>query len=124
MLNMFLKIGTSLLAADGNEWYDIIGKAVDNIIGPALIILCSIGIIYAIVIGVKMMKAEDKNAREENKARLINLAISIIAIVALIALFYSLRSWLGKSENQKKITGNDLTSSNYIGQTLRILFRR
>lgn len=123
IFNMFLTGETGTTTS--SEWYDIIGNVIDNIIGPILIILCSIGIIYAVVIGVKMMKAEDKTAREENKARLINLAISIVAVIALIALFYGLRGWLGKSgsDNLKKIT-TDKEKTTTIGQALRIMFRR
>ena len=106
IFNMLMKVST-LLTEDpdagktSDNWYDIIGKAVDKFIGPILIILCSIGIIYAVVVGVKMIKAEDKAAREENKARLVNIAITIVAIVALIALFYALRNWISDSNNQK-----------------------
>lgn len=123
IFNMFL--AGEETATKSNEWYDIIGNVIDNIIGPILIIFCSIGIIYAVVIGVKMMKAEDKTAREENKARLINLAISIVAVIALIALFYGLRGWLTKSgtDNIKKITTDNETTTT-IGQALRIMFRR
>ena len=78
------------------QWYDIIVNAVDKLIGPILIVFASIGIVYAVVIGVKMMKAESKEDRENNKARLINIAITIIAVVALIAIFYALRAYLMK----------------------------
>ena len=82
-------------------WYDVIVNAVDKLIVPILIVMCSIGIIYAVVIGVKMMKAESKEDRENNKARLINIAITIVAVVCLIAIFYALRNFLnGKTVDQ------------------------
>lgn len=86
---MFLNL---LAAAD--TWATKIGDAVDKILVPVLIIACSVGMIYAIVVGIKMMKADDKSARDEAKAKLINIAISIVAIAVLIGLFYALRSWL------------------------------
>lgn len=125
IFNMLMKVST-LLTEDpdagetSNSWYNIIGDAVDTFIGPILIILCSIGIIYAVVVGVKMIKAEDKAAREENKARLVNIAITIVAIVALIALFYALRNWISTKGNQDKITGA-LTK---VAQSIKIGFKK
>ena len=130
IFNMLMKVSTLLNGETGkdpnagetsSDWYNIIGDTVDNFIGPILIILCSIGIIYAVVVGVKMIKAEDKAAREENKARLVNIAITIVAIVALIALFYALRNWISKPDNQNTIKG-DLT--NTIGQSIKIWFKK
>jgi len=77
-----------------SSWVGKVMNAVDKILVPILIIACSVGMIWAIVIGIKMMKADDKNAREENKAKLINIAISIVAVAVLIGLFYALRNWL------------------------------
>ncbi len=87
------------------QWYDVLVDAVDKLIVPILIVMCSIGIIYAVVIGVKMMKAESKEDRENNKSRLINIAITIVAVVCLIAIFYALRAFL---ENKTDSTGNDV----------------
>ena len=84
-------------------WQTKITDAVDKLLVPILIIGCSVGAIWAVVIGIKMMKADDKNAREENKQKLINIAISIVAIVVLIGLFYALRNWLGDSKNETEL---------------------
>ncbi len=86
---------TQVLLGVASDWKSKIMTAVDNILVPILVIACSIGMVYAIVVGIKMMKADTKDQREENKARLINIAISIVAIAVLIALFYALRSWIG-----------------------------
>ncbi|MCQ2564557.1 MAG: hypothetical protein MJ152_01685 [Clostridia bacterium] len=45
---------------------------------------------YAIVVGVKFVKAEDKGARDEAKAKLITVIIGIVVVVVLVALFYFL----------------------------------
>ena len=92
---MFLN---SLLANIAETWQDKIVAAVDVILVPILIIACSVGMIWAIVVGIKMMKADDKAARDENKAKLINIAISIVAIAVLIGLFYALKTWLDTSD--------------------------
>ena len=98
---MFLQ----LLDTFEKTWQGKITNAVSKILVPLLIIACSVGMIYAVIIGIKMMKADDKNAREENKARLINIAIAIVAVAVLIGLFYALKSWL---ETSYQDSGNDL----------------
>ena len=121
---MFLNL---LAAAD--DWATKIGDAVDNILVPVLIIACSVGMIYAIVVGIKMMKADDKSARDEAKAKLINIAISIVAIAVLIGLFYALRNWLladGKDDAKSGFgvfsnVGNTLS---LVGQCARMLVFR
>ena len=121
----------NLLAA-ANEWAKKIGDAVDNILVPILIIACSVGMIYAIVVGIKMMKADDKSARDEAKAKLINIAISIVAIAVLIGLFYALRNWLrddttgGKSagEGFGVFTSNIGNTLSLVGQCARMLVFR
>ncbi len=104
------------------KWYDVLVDAVDNLLGPILIVMCSVGIIYAVVIGVKMMKAESKEDRENNKARLINIAITIVAVVCLIAIFYALRSYLDKN-GTGGITGAAGEKETAISY-LRLMFRK
>ena len=77
------------------DWVKTITNNISKILGPILIIACSVGTIYAVVIGIKMIKADNKEARQENKQRLINIAITIVAVIALIAIFYALMAWLG-----------------------------
>lgn len=103
------------------QWYDILANAVDNLLEPILIVMCSIGIIYAVVIGVKMMKAESKEDRENNKSRLINIAITIVAVVCLIAIFYALRSYL-KNNGTGGITG--AAGGEEAISYLRLMFRK
>jgi len=78
------------------DWVSNITNAIENLLGPILIVLCSVGTVWAVVVGVKMIKADNKEAREENKQRLINIAITIVAVIILIALFYALKSWISK----------------------------
>ena len=88
-----------------STWAEKVGNAVDKILVPILIIACSVGMIWAIVVGIKMMRADDKNAREEAKAKLINIAISIVAVAVLIGLFYALRAWLLTDEGKSATEG-------------------
>ena len=83
-----------LLADFASTWQGKITSAVSKILVPLLIVACSVGMIYAVVVGIKMMKADDKSARDEAKAKLINIAIAIVAIAVMIGLFYALKNWL------------------------------
>ena len=110
----------NLLAA-ANDWAKKIGDAVDNILVPVLIIACSVGMIYAIVVGIKMMKADDKSARDEAKAKLINIAISIVAIAVLIGLFYALRNWLNDDTAGGKSASEGFGVFSNVGNTLSLV---
>ena len=114
---MFLHLLNGTTAAD--TWATKVTNAVTKLLVPILIIACSVGMIQAIVVGIKMMKADDKAAREEAKAKLINIAISIVAIAVLIGLFYALRTWLldeGGGEQAKG--GFDIFDSTNVGSPL------
>ena len=104
------------------DWQDKVITAVDNILVPILVIACSVGMVWAIVVGIKMMKADDKSKRDEAKATLINIAIAIVATAVMIGLFYALRSWLVDDKGNAKITGGtfgELWSS--IGNSLSLV---
>lgn len=94
------------------SWAEKVGDAVDKILVPILIIACSVGMIWAIVVGIKMMKADDKSARDEAKAKLINIAISIVAIAVMIGLFYALRAWLNNEGKSEAESGFGIFGSN------------
>ena len=81
-----MNIGTIL--ADAPQWATTLSNALKNVINPILILVATAGIIYAIVVGIKFVKAEDKGQRDEAKAKLISVIIGIAVTAALIALFY------------------------------------
>lgn len=120
-----------------SDWQTRIVNAVNKILVPVLVIGCSVGMIWAIVVGIKMMKADDKAARDENKAKLINIAISIVAIAVLIGLFYALKSWLttegrdlekdigifdDTEEKKDVIGGNLLNTARLVKQCASMMF--
>lgn len=76
---------------DNPTWVDALVNAVSEVINPILIIVATAGIIYAIWVGVKFAKAEDKSQRDEAKQKLITVIIGIGVTGVLIALFYWLR---------------------------------
>lgn len=105
-----------------SDWQTKVTNAVDKILVPILVIACSVGMVWAIVVGIKMMKADDKSKRDEAKATLINIAISIVAVAVLIGLFYALRAWLDSGNNGSQITGSnfgELFSS--VGHSLNLV---
>ncbi len=120
---MFMQLLDGTAASD---WKNIITKAVDGIMVPLLVIACSIGIIYSVIVGIKMMKADNKDQREENKQKLINIAISIVAIAVLIALFYALRNWLsteGRGSLEDEMTDIINPAPTHIGNNLLNAFQ-
>lgn len=92
-MNMFLaSIKTGL------GWLDTLIAAIMNIINPILILVAVAGIVYSIVVGVKFVKADSKDQREEAKQKLISVIIGIIVTIVLIALFYFLAFNIGPGE--------------------------
>ena len=74
----------------GIDWLETILNAIINIINPILILVAVAGIVYAIVVGVKFAKADEKNERDEAKQKLIYVIVGIVVTGLLIALFYYL----------------------------------
>ena len=98
-MNMFL----ASEAGTGYVWLDTLVGAMYNFINPVLIVVAVAGILYAIVVGVKFVKAEDKSQRDEAKAKLISVIIGIVVTIVLVALFY----WLAYAFSNRII---DLTN--------------
>ena len=95
------KITSMILAAAAKQgtttapgWVAAFQKAISNLIGPILIVASSAGIIYAIWVGIKFVRAEDKSARDEAKHKLIYVIIGIVVTLVLIGLFYWLADYL------------------------------
>ncbi len=74
-------------------WVDTITNAVKQVLIPILTLVAFAGIVYAIVVGVKFAKAEDKSERDEAKQKLITVIVGIVVTAVLIALFF----WLADS---------------------------
>ena len=48
--------------------------------------LATAGVIYAIILGVKLARAESADQQQEAKKRLVNFIIGLVAVIALILL--------------------------------------
>lgn len=76
------------LASTGFEWLDQLVNAVYDIINPILVVVAVAGLIYSVVVGIKFVKADNKEQREDAKKKLIYTIIGIVVTFVLIALFY------------------------------------
>ena len=80
----------NLLADTGIPWLNTLTNAILNLINPILIVASIAGIVYAIWVGIKFVKADEKNEREEAKQKLIMVIVGIVVALLLIGLFYYL----------------------------------
>ncbi len=81
-MNMFLGQFSSI------QWVESLCQAIMKVLNPVLIVVALAGVIYAIWVGIKFVKAEDKGARDEAKQKLISVIVGIVVMIVLIALFY------------------------------------
>ena len=68
------------------KWLKPIATFLDNILIPLIIIVLTAGAIWIIILGIKLARAEDTTKAEEAKKRLINVAISIVAVIVFVFL--------------------------------------
>ncbi len=91
MTTYLLSRGSMLAGVDdlpeGWGWVKDIVNAVDTLLYPLLIIVGAFGMIYAVVIGVNMARADSTEKREEAKKKLINVVVGLAIIIALILFF-------------------------------------
>ncbi|MGN0961589.1 MAG: Mbov_0395 family pilin-like conjugal transfer protein [Christensenellales bacterium] len=93
----FLLDGVSTLT----EIADKFQSAMENIVGPVLIVIGAAAAIFAIYLGVMYAKAEDANKRKEVQGRLIGAAIGVVIIVVGIILCYAI-DWKNLVDSNKE----------------------
>ena len=108
-INMFLANFGMLLSGKNDAyagtipgWLETLITATKNVINPILIVVATAGILYAIVVGVKFVKADSKEEREEAKQKLITVIIGIVVTLVLIVAFY----WLAAAVKNQWIKLN------------------
>ena len=88
---------------NGFAWLLPIAKFLNNALVPIIIIVAILGAIWIIWLGVQLAKAEDSSKAAEQKKRLINVVIALIAVIVFIFLMTfvasSLPDWLDSSNN-------------------------
>ena len=72
------------------SWVDDLFNVLYTILYAILAVVGAAGIIYAIVLGVNLARAEDQSKRDESKKRLITTLIAIAITVALVIFFNEL----------------------------------
>ena len=98
LANAIMKMSGGFL---GLKWQDIKGdkkwgwvyevvNAVYTILVPVLSVVAAAGIVWAIVLGIQMARADSTEKREEAKKRLIGLIVGIAIMVVLIIFFVTL----------------------------------
>ena len=109
MNNLLFKL--AMLGADTGawDWVNDITGFLKTLLPYVLIVVATAGTIYAVVLGVKMARAEDASAREEAKKRIINfiiaLAITVILILLLQLFANNIGTWLGIEVPDSDIVG-------------------
>ncbi len=86
-MNNFMMLMGSGESTTSDRWDDIISPIVDTvhaILLPLMIVVLTAGVIYAVVLGVNMARAEDAGQRDEAKKKVINVIIAIVITAALI----------------------------------------
>ncbi|MDD2445906.1 MAG: hypothetical protein PHX09_03755 [Clostridia bacterium] len=68
-------------------WVLVIVDAIKEVLWPILIVVGAAGMLYAVIIGVNMARADSTEKREEAKKRLINVIVGLAIIIALILFF-------------------------------------
>jgi len=112
---------------DGSQWeflnpiLSVLGAALI----PILILVGTAGMIYAIVLGVKLARAETTDQRDEAKKRLINAIIALVVMIALILLLeifvQNIGSWVGDVAGEEGDTPTDPESSSIISYAMAML---
>lgn len=107
---MFLPLLTS--ASTGTTPGDIVAPIIDlveSFAGPAIGLVAAIGILYCILLGVKLAKAEEPQDREKAKGALKNAIIGFILIFVLILVLFEgvpmMVSWLNAKTGVEMSTG-------------------
>ena len=111
------------LEAAGFGWLDSLVSVLESIIGPILIVIGAVGMIYAIYLGVMLAKAENAEKREEAKKRIINVIVAIVITAALIFLMYLVTSnidWFIKIGSEED---NPLDHTERIGLLKAVLLK-
>ncbi|MBE7076364.1 MAG: hypothetical protein E7374_00530 [Clostridiales bacterium] len=90
---------STLLGMTDIPWLDQLVEAILSLIVPVLVLASVAGMIYAIVVGIQFIKAEDKSKRDEAKQKLIYVIVGIVVTLLLIALFYFLATNIGDNIN-------------------------
>ena len=75
---------TAKYAGTAYEWVDNLCSALESVLAPLLIIVATAGMIYAVVLGVNLARADSADKQQEAKKRLIYAIVGLVVIIVLI----------------------------------------
>ena len=121
MFNKLLADYTSLYSiAEGMK--DLMTK----ILGPVLMVIGVLAVIYAVYLGVMYAKAEDASKRKEVQGRLIGALVGAAIVIVGIALCYAI-DWVevfnAFSDNPVDTTGKTPAVKTTIASLVRLMVR-
>ncbi len=92
--------GKSVEVDEKFRFMKTICDALNSLLWPILIVVATVGSIYAIFLGINMAKAEDSGKRDEARKHLINVIIAMAVTIVLILLVQmvivpNMATWLG-----------------------------
>lgn len=119
LLNMFSQVMYTTIPKGSNwDFLNPVLKVLNSVLVPILIFVGTAGMIYGIVLGVKLARAETTEARDEAKKRLINAIIALVVMIALILLLQlfvdNIGTWIGDitdTETEYESGGNQTNKS-------------
>lgn len=68
------------------QWLKPIAEVLDSLIVPITIIIAIAGVIWVVILGVKLARAETADKAQEAKKALINVAVAIVATLVIVWL--------------------------------------
>jgi hypothetical protein len=68
-------------------WVQTLIGAIQTVLVPILSVVAAAGIIWAVVVGINMARADSQDKRDEAKKRLVGLAVGLASMVVLIVFF-------------------------------------
>ena len=77
---------TMMFAETDWSWVNTLVAAIKTVLWPMLIIVCAAGMIYAVILGVNMARADSTDKREEAKKRMINAIIGVVITMLMLIL--------------------------------------
>lgn len=114
-----------LLDTSYDSWYGIAEGMKDlmqKILGPVLMVIGVLAVVYAVYLGVMYAKAEDASKRKEVQGRLIGALVGAAIIVVGIALCYAI-DWVevfnSFSDNDVDTEGKTTTIANLVRMMVR-----
>lgn len=83
--------GVINLLGDAEAAVDPLYQAIDTIGPYAIGVVLALGLIYSVILGVKISKAESNDEVAAAKKQLVNAIIGFVTVVILLSILYAIR---------------------------------